>query len=38
MMGFPQTTLDVPMMKGSNGIIAIETDRTQTVECIFYKL
>ena len=34
MMGFPQTTLDVPMMKGSNGIIAIETDHSEPVECI----
>ena len=34
MMGFPQTTLDAPIMKGSNGIIAIETDHTQAQECI----
>ena len=34
MMGFVQNTVDVPIMKGSNGIIAIETDETQTVECI----
>jgi len=34
MMGFPQSTLDIPIMKGSNGIIAIDTDHTQTVECI----
>ncbi len=34
MMGFPQTTLDVPMMKGSNGIIAIDTDHSEPVECI----
>ncbi len=29
MMGFPLNTLDVPMMKGSNGIIAIDTDETK---------
>ncbi len=34
MMGFPQTTLDVPMMKGSNGIIAIDDDETEAQECI----
>ncbi len=34
MMGFPQTTLDVPIMKGSNGIIAIDTDYSEPVECI----
>ena len=34
MMGFPQTTLDTPIMKGSNGIIAIDTDHTETQECI----
>ncbi len=34
MMGFPQTNLDVPMMKGSNGIIAIGTDHSEPVECI----
>ncbi len=34
MMGFPQTTLNVPIMKGSNGIIAIDTDHTETQECI----
>ena len=34
MMGFPQTTLDVPIMKGSNGIIAIDTDHTVPQECI----
>ena len=28
MMGFPLNTLEVPMMKGSNGIIAIDTDET----------
>ncbi len=34
MMGFPQTNLNVPMMKGSNGIIAIESDESEPVECI----
>ena len=34
MMGFVQKDLNVPMMKGSNGIIAIDTDQTQEVECI----
>ena len=34
MMGFPLNTLDVPMMKGSNGIIAIEPDETKEQPCI----
>ena len=34
MMGFPQTTLDTPIMKGSNGIIAIDNDETEAQECI----
>ncbi len=34
MMGFPQKTLDVPIMKGSNGIIAIDPDVSREVECI----
>ena len=34
MMGFPQNTLDAPIMKGSNGIIAIDTDHTEEQECI----
>ena len=34
MMGFPQTTLDTPIMKGSNGIIAIDTDHSEATECI----
>ena len=34
MMGFPQTELNVPIMKGSNGIIAIDTDHTEPQECI----
>ena len=34
MMGFVQTTLDTPIMKGSNGIIAIDADETEPQECI----
>ena len=34
MMGFPQTTLETPIMKGSNGIIAIDNDETEPLECI----
>lgn len=34
MMGFALSDLNVPILKGSNGIIAIETDHTETVECI----
>ena len=34
MMGFPQETLDTPIMKGSNGIIAIEDKETEVQECI----
>ena len=34
MMGFPLAELDVPVIKSSNGIIAIDTDTTETVECI----
>ena len=34
MMGFVQETLDTPIMKGSNGIIAIDTDETDAQECI----
>ena len=34
MMGFPQTTLYTPIMKGSNGIIAIDKDETEPQECI----
>ena len=34
MMGFPQTTLDTPIMKGSNGIIAIDKDETVVQPCI----
>ena len=34
MMGFVQNTLDTPIMKGSNGIIAIDADVTREVACI----
>lgn len=34
MMGIPQTELDVPVIKSTNGVIACETDRTAAVECI----
>ena len=34
MMGFVQTELNFPIMKGSNGIIAVDTDVTEAVECI----
>lgn len=34
MMGFALSDVNVPMMKGSNGIIAIETDQTEPVACI----
>ena len=34
MMGFPQTELNVPMMKGSNGVIAVDTDVSEPNECI----
>ena len=34
MMGFVQKTLDAPIMKGSNGIIAIDTDITEAKPCI----
>ena len=33
-MGFALSDLNVPMMKGSNGIIAIDTDQTQEMSCI----
>ena len=33
-MGFPQSTLYTPIMKGSNGIIAIDKDETEPNECI----
>ncbi len=34
MMGFVQKTLEAPIMKGSNGIIAIDTDITEEKPCI----
>ena len=34
MMGFPQSTLETPIMKGSNGIIAIDKDEPEVLECI----
>ena len=34
MMGFVQTDLSFPIMKGSNGIIAIDPDPAQEQECI----
>ncbi len=34
MMGFPQSDLNVPVMKGSNGIIAVDADVSEAVECI----
>ncbi|MCI7812792.1 MAG: electron transport complex subunit RsxC [Lachnospiraceae bacterium] len=34
MMGFALPSIDVPILKGSNGIIAIDTDHTETLPCI----
>ena len=34
MMGFIQEKLDFPIMKGSNGIIAVDTEHAEPVECI----
>ncbi len=34
MMGFPQSELNVPIMKGSNGVIAVDTDHSEPNECI----
>ena len=34
MMGFVLSDVNVPIMKGSNGIIAIDTDQTQEMPCI----
>jgi electron transport complex protein RnfC len=34
MMGFVLSDLDVPIMKGSNGIIAVDTDHTAEQPCI----
>ena len=33
-MGFDLSDLNVPIMKGSNGIIAIDTDHTAEQPCI----
>ena len=34
MMGTPQLDLDVPVIKATNGVIAVETDHTAPQECI----
>ncbi|MGN0998794.1 MAG: electron transport complex subunit RsxC [Faecousia sp.] len=34
MMGFIQETLDTPIMKGSNGIVALHSDHAEPTECI----
>ena len=34
MMGFPQSHLNVPIMKGSNGIITVDNDISEANECI----
>ncbi len=34
MMGFPLTDEEVPVIKGTNGVIAIDTDHTKEEECI----
>ncbi len=34
MMGFVQESVEFPIMKGSNGIIAVDTDHSTPVECI----
>ena len=34
MMGYVQETLDTPVMKGSNGIVAIKSDEVEPQECI----
>jgi len=33
-MGFLQADLNIPIMKGSNGIIALKNDPTLAMECI----
>ena len=33
-MGFPLTDEEVPVIKGTNGVIAIDTDHTKEEECI----
>ena len=34
MMGFPQTELNFPIMKGNNGIITVDTDNAEAQNCI----
>ena len=34
MMGFVQSTLDTPIMKGSNGIITVDADNAEAQSCI----
>ena len=34
MMGFPQTHLNIPIMKGSNGIITVDNDDAEPKACI----
>ena len=34
MMGFIQDDLNTPVMKGSNGLVALETDHAEPMECI----
>ena len=34
MMGFAQTDVNFPLMKGSNGVLALDNDHTQPVACI----
>ena len=34
MMGFVQQSVEFPIMKGSNGIIAVDTDHSEPQECI----
>jgi len=34
MMGIPTQSLDIPVLKGANGVIAFDTDHTTPLECI----
>jgi len=34
MMGFPQERLDIPVMKGSNGLITVDNDDAEAQNCI----
>jgi len=34
MMGIPTKSLDIPVLKGANGVIAFDTDHTTPLECI----